>query len=205
MNFHIFNTLLQGTVNIPFLGFLLVATAPCKANVIMENEIWKDITGYECAYQISSLGRVRSLRSNKVLKNHFGTAGYWRITLCKDGISKRFEVHRLVGKEFISNTENNPQINHKDGIKTNNKPENLEWVTLQENIDHAKENGLMDFSFGGKRHVSPVSCYTPSGKLIKDYETIESAIADGVERYSLLQCLKGEKLVYKGKVWKYTE
>lgn len=115
-------------------------------------EIWKDITGYEGLYQVSSLGRVRALPRQGFTKygkrNHIHylkpdvnyhnkgeyRVGYHRVTLCKDGIYKRYMVHRLVAQAFIPNPDNKPYINHIDCDGTHNWVENLEWVTHSENM-----------------------------------------------------------------------
>lgn len=90
-------------------------------------EDWKDIKGYEGEYQISSCGRVRSLKTNRVLKLYEGD--YSRVCLCKNGVKKTWKVHRLVADAFIPNPDNLPEINHKDENKYNNCVENLEWCS----------------------------------------------------------------------------
>ena len=119
-------------------------------------ETWKDIEGYEGCYQISSHGRVKSLQRFKIcgrggrqlvreriLKQtvtHKGK-GYCMVIFCKDGIVKYKTVHRLVALAFIENLEDKPQINHKNGIKTDNRISNLEWCYPIDNIRHARKNG----------------------------------------------------------------
>lgn len=110
----------------------------------MTEEIFKDIKGYEGLYQVSNLGRVRSLakkagfhnRKDKIIKNHITRYGYNLNHLCKNGIVYYISTHRLVAEAFIPNPENKPQINHIDGNRTNNSVDNLEWVTCSENIRH---------------------------------------------------------------------
>jgi len=110
----------------------------------MKTEKWKDIKGYEGHYQISSNGNVKSLKFNKnrILKSPENRKGYLIVGLFKNGTGKIQRVQRLVAKHFIPNPDNKLCVNHKNGIKTNNRVENLEWVTNQENITHAIENGL---------------------------------------------------------------
>lgn len=106
-------------------------------------EIWKDIKDYEELYQVSNLGRIKSLtRYKKILKLNLTTNGYYKISLCKNKKIKTYLVHRLVGIAFIKNPHNLSQINHKDGVKTNNSTYNLEWVTCSQNIKHGFEKGL---------------------------------------------------------------
>jgi hypothetical protein len=117
----------------------------------MENEIWKDIPGYEGLYQVSNLGRVKSLprqlgarfRNNDYfLKPYIDKAGYYRFSLMKDNKFKHFCLHRLVAICFISNPENKKTVNHEDGDKSNNTIGNLSWMTMKENNIHAYNNGL---------------------------------------------------------------
>jgi hypothetical protein len=101
-------------------------------------EIWKDIIGYEGCYQVSNLGNVKSLNymhtgREKILKTKQKKNGYMHINLCKDGVTKTHSIHMLVAETFIPNTDNLPQVNHKDEVKSNNCVDNLEWCTIEYN------------------------------------------------------------------------
>ena len=118
------------------------------------DEIWKDIKGYEGIYQVSNIGRVRSLdrwtegnkcmfKRGRIIKP-FDNKGYNNTSLSRGGVDTTFATHRLVADAFIPNPDNLPCVNHKDGHKRNNVVDNLEWVTYSENTRHAIGLGLID-------------------------------------------------------------
>lgn len=130
-------------------------------------EIWKDIKGYEGLYQVSNLGRVRSLdryvkqnhntkqlKKGKIIQPTKNHKGYLGLKLCKENTSKKVSIHRLVAQTFIPNLENKPQVNHIDGDKTNNRIENLEWCTNSENQIHAYKMGLNKVTEEQRRKIS---------------------------------------------------
>lgn len=113
----------------------------------MKEEIWKDIKGYEGYYQVSNLGRIKSLQRNGTIKKDRilkpnNVKGYLQITLQKNGIKAYKKIHRIVAENFITNINNKTEVNHIDGNKHNNCIENLEWVTKSENQKHAYKLGL---------------------------------------------------------------
>ncbi len=113
------------------------------------DEIWKDIEGYEGDYQESNYGRTKSFKGKKprILKPRISKEGYLEVNLCKKGKSKSVRVHILVARSFVSNPENKPEVNHKDGIKFNCHESNLEYMTRSENIRHALNTGLQKLGF----------------------------------------------------------
>jgi len=141
-------------------------------------EKWANIIDYE-NYQVSNSGNVRNLKFNgstkvKKIKNltlSTTTKGYFRVTLY--GLKrKHFQVHRLVAMAFIPNPENKPEVNHKDGDKTNNNDWNLEWSTTKENVDHAWVNGLNSALRGEKNGFSKLT--------EKDVLEIRTSVLTGV-------------------------
>jgi hypothetical protein len=117
----------------------------------LENEVWKDVVGFEGLYQVSDFGRVKSLCrttpykddlihkriiSEKILKMKLMNTFYIEVMLSMNGQRNYKRVHRLVAESFIQNQENKDQINHKDGNKQNNNLSNIEWCTQSENQLH---------------------------------------------------------------------
>lgn len=135
-------------------------------------EKWKPVKGYEGRYSVSNCGLVRLHKktgftgpkpmtwNEKIVTGYPEKKGYLRVELYLDGSRRAAKVHRLVAVAFLRPQKNRPYVNHKNGIKTDNRVENLEWVTSKENTRHAVATGLMD-------HLSlPVFCVT-SGKKFK--------------------------------------
>ena len=121
-------------------------------------EEWRDIPGYKGLYQVSNLGRIKSLIDKKydlnenvvkiinrerILKQNLTKKGYCSVKLYKNGKGKTYKIHRLVAEIFIPNPENKPQVNHIDGNKQNNCVTNLEWNTNEENFNNAIKINLI--------------------------------------------------------------
>lgn len=102
---------------------------------MIDDNKWFDIKNYEGLYKINKEGQILSLKNNKIRKNII-FKGYYRCGLCKNGIQKYYFIHRLLGDCFIENKNNFPVINHKNGIKNDNRLENLEWCSISYNTKH---------------------------------------------------------------------
>ena len=121
-------------------------------------EIWKDIEGYEGLYQVSNLGRVKSLKvskikSERIRKSYQQSSGYISIVLCKNGKVTNHKIHRLVANAFIDNPDNLPEVNHMDEDKTNNCVDNLEWCDSSYNKNYGTRTEKFIRSRG-----TPVKC-----------------------------------------------
>lgn len=135
-------------------------------------EIWKDIPEYEGLYQISNLGNIKSQHSNrmsgqrpgKLLKITLMKNGYMSLELRMGDTNKRHLVHRLIAEVFIPNPDKRPVVNHINGIKNDNRIENLEWCTQSENVRHAIDAGLRTAAFGPAKGTKPWN----TGKLLSE-------------------------------------
>ena len=183
-------------------------------NDVNISEVWKDIKGYEGLYQVSNLGRVKSLeriviRKNglkqtirkRILKPQIDQGNYLRVGLNSNGKRKYFFVHRLVCEAFHENSENKPCVNHIDENKANNTASNLEWCTVKENCNHGTRNERR-----AKAQSKPVGQYSFEGKLIKVWQsTNEVERLLGFEHSAISAVARGERKTAYGYVWKYIE
>jgi hypothetical protein len=114
----------------------------------LPEETWTNCPGNP-DIQVSTMGRFARISTNSLISGYQTTGGYVTVDFSGRGT---FSAHRLVAETFIPNPENKPEVNHRDGIKTNNGVSNLEWVTPQENIQHAIVTGLKTFKSGQDHH-----------------------------------------------------
>lgn len=152
------------------------------------DEVWKAIPEFP-TYEVSNFGQVRS--SRKILKPYKNHKGYLRV----DIFGRNYRVHRLVAETFLPNPENKPQVNHKDGDKSNNCLYNLEWCTQEENISHAFKLNLID----GLQ--SPIEIYK-NGVCITTVYGLGSLKCLNLDKSAVSRCLKGERKSHKGYTFK---
>lgn len=166
-------------------------------------EIWKDIQGYEGLYQVSNLGRVRSLnygrtRQTRVLALKSAGYGYYGVNLYNENhISTTHYIHRLVAQAFIPNSNNLPQVNHLDEDKSNNAASNLEWCNSQEN---------MSYGTRGRRaveHTIKPIAQIKNGKVVHIWKSGAEAGRSGFIPTHITQCCKGKKKSHYGYEWRY--
>lgn len=179
--------------------------------------MWVDIKDYEDTYKISDSGEVWSkdrlcvdskgrkrFRKGQKINPDVAPSGYYRITLAKSGKKKQVYLHRLLAIHFISNPLNLPQVNHKDGNKLNCTISNLEWVSVQDNVIHAYQNGLINHVSGDKhpnygktgrnsKRAKKVMAINIITKETKIYGAIIEAKADGFLPSEISKCIKSGK------------
>lgn len=164
-------------------------------------EKWKDIQGYEGLYQVSNLGRVRSI---KILNCSIDSCGYEQLRLYKNGEAKSKKVHRLVAETFISNTDRLPQVNHKDENKTNNCIKNLEWCSNEYNHNYGTRNKrAAETRQKSKRGFKPC-CAFKDDVLVAVYDSVSDAARQtGSSRGNIQQCLNGKRQTACGFRWTF--
>ena len=159
-------------------------------------EVWRDVPGYAGLYQVSNLGRVRNLVYG--LKPWKHNAGYRAVTLYSGNLKKKKLVHRLVAEAFLPNPDNLPQVNHKNGDRTDNRVENLEWCTNQGNALHS----VYTLGRDSNKPKRPVVCLTTGEK----YASVTlAAKAVGGNSQNICKCCRGERKHHKGLAWAYAE
>ena len=185
-----------------------------KANI----ELWKDVKDYEGLYQVSTLGRVRSLdkyidvkirnvdkvlKRGKILKPVYDKNGYLKVFLCKNGKGTYFRVHRLVAKTFIPNPDNLPCVNHKDEDKTNNYPYNLEWCTVKYNNNYGTRNERAAKSNTNGKRSKKVYQYNLKGNLVNIWPSTKECNRNGYKQSCVINCCVGKRKTYKKYIWSY--
>ena len=171
-------------------------------------ETWKKIAGYEGLYEVSDMGRVKSLwhGKEKILKPGKNTSGYLKVNLCKDSQRKTIKVHRLVAKAFIQNPQGLETVNHKDEDKTNNTVSNLEWMSLKDNINYGTRNKrVSETQINDKNKSKAVQMFDKStGELLATFPSLsEAERVTGIAHQSISQCCNGKLKSAGDYVWKY--
>ena len=156
-----------------------------------DEEIWKEIQGFEGLYEVSSHGRVRNLRTGRILGDRYDGAGYKAVLL--DG--KNYYIHRLVALAFLDNPNNLPQVNHIDEVKTNNNVENLEWVTASENVNYSIY-----------KQSCKINQITKDSELVKTWESSWQINREtGYDASSIIKCCRGKRKQAYGYRWEYAD
>ena len=174
-------------------------------------EKWKAIEKYEGFYEVSNLGKVRSINrlvtyTNGKKANHRGNIlkqtkahnGYLRVCLSKNNEKKSFQVHSLVAKAFVPKPKGKNQVNHLNEIKTDNRHVNLNWLTAKENINYGTGIERRAKSRGVK-----VSQLSKSGDIVKVWPSMSEAGRHGFDFRNIYACCIGRQKSHRGYRWQY--
>lgn len=172
----------------------------------MENvEIWKEVKGIENRLIVSNYGNI-VFYSIKGRKRTIGflSNGYFKVCVKINGIYKQKFIHRFIAELFIPNPENKPQVNHKNGIKTDNRVQNLEWATALENNIHAYKTGLKVLPKGkDDKRSKPIIQFSISGEFIREWESSRHPERElGFRQGCIMNCISGIQKSAHGFIWK---
>lgn len=175
--------------------------------VCLKGEVFNPIKENEKSYQISSFGRVKSLNYNhtnqpKILKNNLQNTGYLAVSLNFNGKVKTISVHRLVAEAFIPNPDNKPFVNHINGIKTDNRAENLEWCTASENTNHGIKIGLIN-DIRGQKNIFSVLSESDVLEIRKRYSENKESYKEIAKKYNVTP--ENISMIINKKTWKHLE
>lgn len=163
-------------------------------------EEWRKVADFEECYEVSSLGRLRNIRTGRILHSGKKRSGYVVDVLCDNKKRKTVRRHRIVAEAFIPNPGNKPEVNHKNGDKTDNSVGNLEWATHRENTDHSWTTGLTK----APKPAEKVVLQFYDGKWIATYRSLKIAgKITGINSTGIMQCCKGERNSAGGYEWRY--
>lgn len=183
-------------------------------------EEWKHVDGFDGAYSVSNYGRIRSndrwyLRSDTltkcfvqggILKISNNRHGYPEVRVSYKNRKYSIRIHREVAKLFVENPDDKPQVNHIDGIKSNNFASNLEWVTNEENQKHAIETGLKKFKTGkGASRFQRTIIVLKDGLIVAELNGNIEMAEFGLDYRLVSRCLKGVTRTHKGYTFKIKE
>ena len=163
-------------------------------------EIWKPIKDFEEKYAISNYGKIKNIKTNKILKEKKNKRGYLYIGLFKNKKQYAFRINRLVAQAFIPNPNNYPQVNHKDENKLNNCVNNLEWCTAKYNANYGNRNKKLKGYFPSVKIIQ----YDLQNNFIKEWESMKIASKKlNICRTNISECCRNLRKTAGGYIWKY--
>lgn len=183
----------------------------------LPNEVWNPVVGYEGLYEVSSMGKVKSVErvlsdgrlwEERILKPEKNKGGYLIVHLSKNGKRKVYTIHRLVALAFIPNDtpEHKTQINHLNEVKTNNHYLNLSWVTPKENANWGTRTERASKAKTNGKCSKPVVAINPyTGKVVVEFPSMMEAERNGYNQGVVSLCCNGKKEMHKGLIWVYKD
>jgi len=192
--------------------------------IFADTKLWKDISGYENIYQVSTFGNIKRINTGRILKPSKDNKGYLRVNLSKEGVAKTFLVHQLVAIEFIPNPLLLDNIDHINTVAYDNRVENLRWVTYKENNNNELTKIKNSIAKTGKNHPlygkhhkeqtiyrminssneKIVLQYNFSGEFIKEWRSINSIEKEiGYNHSNICSCCNGKRKSAYGYIWRY--
>lgn len=190
-------------------------------------EIWKPVRNYEGKYMVSNLGNVKSLNYNRtgeegILRAGKRKDGYLYVNLCKEGIMKTYQIHRLVAESFLPNPNNLPCVNHKNELKADNRLENLEYCSYSYNNTYngrakkagkkiaekqrgRKQSEETKKKIGEKLSKPVIAINKVSGLIVEFPSAMEAERTLGIAHSSIIKCCKGKLKSSGGYYWHYAD
>ena len=169
------------------------------------DEVWKPVKGYEGLYEVSNMGRVKSLERTvwdnrgcyrtvpeKILRGRKNNCDYLQVHLYRDGKAKWHSIHRLVAQAFLENPQNLPEVNHIDEVRDNNIASNLEWCSRLYNIEYSQGKAVIGIN-------------KVSGLILEFPSSCEASRVTGINQSHITQCCKGRLNSAGGFLWFYAE
>lgn len=168
------------------------------------SELWKPIVNYEGLYEVSDMGNIKSLITNRILRPQERKHGYLSVWLYANKKRKQFSVHRLVAEAFCERSDGQDEVNHLNEDKQDNRAKNLAWCTKRENCSYGSRPMTISRKLTNGKKSKPIRQRTLSGVLIKEYPSIHEATRQtGFAEGNIYHAISGRYTHAYGYRWEY--